>query len=305
MSQFSEWKTKLSSRIRDGRSAILVGLAQPELLKWTEHISQSAATIYDKALDATFLRTHIGGGDHRLFDGGHDLISAWQCIQAVSDTDTRSQEVVEYFTALWKDFTTTNGLPFATIDKASFDAWVDALTNKLPGLDRQYLVDAYSFDVMELVGSALGIVGAVFSLTRKDMERFSELLGSMGITAIASANPLMAIAVIALAGYAYYRKGVAPDLTEATRGAALATVSATIFAVLGMPVLIELVIVMIVSTHLRKQLASKADLVAMFEGNMRYTIERSRPAFQQLQLAVAQLRVLFNDAVLKIPDKPQ
>lgn len=40
----------------DSASAIAAFLALPELLKWSEQVTKSAATIYDKALDAEYLQ---------------------------------------------------------------------------------------------------------------------------------------------------------------------------------------------------------------------------------------------------------
>jgi len=74
-------------------------LAQPELLRWTQSISKSSATIYDRALDANYFATELGGASHRLFDGGHDLLYAWQAVRAASDEDTLAQEVIGYVTA--------------------------------------------------------------------------------------------------------------------------------------------------------------------------------------------------------------
>ena len=34
-------------------------------------MAKGPATIYDRAMDAEYLATHTGGGNHRLFDGGH------------------------------------------------------------------------------------------------------------------------------------------------------------------------------------------------------------------------------------------
>ena len=45
-----------------------------ELSNWlTDHLSDQRATLAGKAMDAEYLRTHIGGGWHRLYDGGHSL----------------------------------------------------------------------------------------------------------------------------------------------------------------------------------------------------------------------------------------
>ena len=57
-------------------------ISQRELLKWTEELTKqitgAKASDYDKALDAVYNQTHIGGGFHRLFDGSHDAMNAWE-----------------------------------------------------------------------------------------------------------------------------------------------------------------------------------------------------------------------------------
>ena len=67
---------------RDQAGIFLAFLHTKDLLKWTESVTDGPGSIYDKAMDAEYIRTHIGGGDHRLFDGGHDLVtwimSTWQ-----------------------------------------------------------------------------------------------------------------------------------------------------------------------------------------------------------------------------------
>lgn len=56
-----------------GLATSLAFLQVPDLLKWTESLTRSAATVYDKAMDAQFIKTGIGGAEHRLFDGGHTI----------------------------------------------------------------------------------------------------------------------------------------------------------------------------------------------------------------------------------------
>jgi hypothetical protein len=61
-------------------------------------------------MDAEYLKSHIAGGCHRLFDHGHDLVSAWEKVRDASDEDSLMQEVMEYSHALWKDFRIFSGL---------------------------------------------------------------------------------------------------------------------------------------------------------------------------------------------------
>ena len=104
-------------------SATFAFLSQDTLLSWWEKLTESSATIYDKALDKEYLETHIGGGDHRLFDGGHDIFSAWDKVRDALPDDSLQQEIVGYVSALWKDVTTIKGLPFTTVSNENFASW--------------------------------------------------------------------------------------------------------------------------------------------------------------------------------------
>ena len=186
-------------------AALFAFLAQDKLLSWLGELTKSSATIYDKALDAEYLKTHIGGGDHRLFDGGHDVIRAWDKVRQAAPDDSFQQEVLGYVSALWKDVTTVKGLPFTTVSKENFASWVEAL-DWIPGVDRKYLYDLCSFDAMEILSTALGAVGVLFALKKEDQKMLAKILGSMSIVSILSANPIMGIFVIGAAGYAFKKK---------------------------------------------------------------------------------------------------
>ena len=54
---------------------------------WLQDIVSGRSTIYDKAMDVTYNATHIGGGDDRLFDGGHSLAGAFQAARDASPDD--------------------------------------------------------------------------------------------------------------------------------------------------------------------------------------------------------------------------
>ncbi len=244
-------------------------LSQADLLKWSESITKSAATVYDKALDAEYLKSHIGGGDHRLFDGGHDIFSAWQRVKDASPNDSLVQEVTGYISALFKDGTTIKGLPFTTLDKGSFQNWVDWVSDLgIPGLKREYLVDLASFDAFEVLASSLGVVGVIFALKKDDEEKLAEILGSMGIVSIISANPIMGMVVVAGGAYAYAKERKKIDKKGLAQGAGLAAMSAAIFGMLGLPILLELVIVMVVSGLVKKHVFNNNELASMLKQHL-------------------------------------
>lgn len=267
-------KKSLIDRVRQGATAaqdnsgaIAAFLSLPELLSWSESVSKSAATVYDKALDATYLRGHLGGGNHRLFDGGHDLVGAWERVRSASELDSFGDEVVGYVQALWKDGTTAKGLPFATWDKADFDKLAESLS-ALPGVSKAWVYDLASYDVFEVLSAGLGAVGILFALQHDDLERLSEVLGSMGVTSIIAANPSMGLTVILTTGYAYWRKegaagGEFLSAPGVAKGATLAGLSATMFAAMGLPVLVELGIVIVATQLTRKHVLENVALHAL------------------------------------------
>ena len=106
---------------------VLPFLSQTDLLGWSKNLTNDMETIYDKAMDAEYIKTHIGGAYHRLFDGGHSPINAWEKVKNASDTDTFSQEVIGYVSGMWKDATTKMGMPFTTFDKSQYDKIVDSI----------------------------------------------------------------------------------------------------------------------------------------------------------------------------------
>lgn len=253
------WTIIESAKSKSGELSAF--LAQPEQYKeWLSELTQSTATHFDKALDETYLREHIGGGNHRLFDGGHDLFNAWGRAKSAAGDDAFSQEVLGYASALWKDLTTVKGLPFATLEKANYDEWADKICGIVPGLSKDYLYDLLSFDALEVFSAALGTVSVIFVLSQDDRRKLSEILAAMGVSAIISANPIMGVITIALTAYAYFVKKRSFDKTAAVKSGTVAAVSAGLFAIMGMPILVELTVVLVLSNLLRKQVLDNESL---------------------------------------------
>jgi hypothetical protein len=154
---------------------------------------------------------------------------------------------------LWKDMTTVRGMPFITMDKSSFDKSAEWVSSTVPGADKNWFYDLLNYDAFEILTSALGSVGAIFLLKKGDKEKLSEILGSMGILSIITANPLMGIMVVFLTAYSFVVKKENIDGEQFIKGAGSSTVSCIIYATLGLPILVELVIVMVVYRLLKGQ----------------------------------------------------
>lgn len=136
--------------------------------------------------------------------------------------------------------------------------------------------------VPELLSAGLGAVGLVFVLQKGDLEQLSELLGSMGITAVLSANPLLGLCVVATTGYSYWQakqagEWLGVDRLAAIRGAALAGSSAAVFSVMAGPVALKLVVAIAVTGAVRK-LTARSSWGSL--AGPALTVAAARPSFR-------------------------
>lgn len=157
------------------------------------------ASLYDKKMDAFYnSNNHVYGGDHRLFDGGHDLLGAWRAAgEAASELgDNFTAQVSGYLTGLWNDMVTPKGLPVVTWDKSTFDEVARTLSQDF-GVSTAWLKDISSFTATETVGAGIAVVSSAMNWREADVERLSQLAGSFGVSTIAAANPFLALVAIA------------------------------------------------------------------------------------------------------------
>ena len=202
---------------------------------------KGSATIYDKAMDAEYIRTHIGGGNHRMFDGGHTIIGAIREVRDASPGDTGVEEAMGFLEAMFKDLTTPKGLPLANWDKGTYDQVAGYLKSNF-NIPKDWFYDINSYDAAEVLGGAIGFAAVALGWNRADTEQFSSLVGGMGLSAILGANPfLLLLTVIALArafhkahhGGEYVK--MADGLLKGGIGSGAALVATSQVAVVGGP----------------------------------------------------------------------
>ena len=242
-------------------------------------MARGPATIYDKALDAGYLATNIGGGNHRLFDGGHTIAGAFKAVQGASNGDSVIQEGFGCVQAMFRDLTTSKGLPLANWDKATYDHAASFLESRFH-VSREWFYDLNSYTAAELVGGSIGILAVVFLWNRADTESFSRMVGSMGVAAVLSANLLLLVITVVALARAFQRArtdGNYGDLVDGSvRGSVVATL--TIFAVaqvttIGGPVGLSFLVGLVVGI-----LASKAVSHVSVADISRVLAERAKAA---------------------------
>ena len=165
---------------------------------------KGSATIYDKAMDAGYLATGIGGGSHRLFDGGHTIAGAVKAVRDASPDDTIIEEAMGFLQSIFRDMTTAKGLPLANWDKETYDQVSGFLQSEFH-IPKSWFYDLNSYGVSELLGSAIAFVAVVLRWKSADTADFSRLVGGMGVPAVASANPLLLIVTIVALAIAFQK----------------------------------------------------------------------------------------------------
>ena len=203
-------------------SILQTSLAIPEasslLNAWLQDIVKGTPTIYDKAMDAAYNSTRIGGGDHRLFDGGHTIAGAFQAVRNTSPDDSIFEEAAGFLQALARDATTPRGLPLVTWDQETFNGLTNALGRV--GIPRAWVVDMVSYDAIELIGASLGFLAIALNWNNDDVEEFSRLVGGMGLAAVVGANPLLLIVTVVALGRAFHTARRTGEWKEFTDGLA-------------------------------------------------------------------------------------
>ena len=200
----------LTSRAAVLGNAVLATNVATRLDQWTRTVFASgAATRYDKALDHFYNTTGKYGGDHRLFDGSHDLVGAWKTIAGAFPDEGWLQRAEGYVSAIWKDMATPRGIPVVTWDKEAFDA-VAGFLNETLGISRDWVKDMATFTATEFVGAVLAALALALSWNKAELRRFSEVVASLGLSALVGASPILVLVTIV---------GLAKCFHEARHGA--------------------------------------------------------------------------------------
>ena len=113
----------VTSTVANVGNTLLATDVAVRLDQWTRSVFASGrASPYDKAMDLAYNTLKQHGGDHRIFDGSHDVVGAWKAIAEAMPDEPWLQRAEGYVSALWKDMVTPSGLPVVTWNREAFDA---------------------------------------------------------------------------------------------------------------------------------------------------------------------------------------
>ncbi len=215
----------------------------------SQTFNEGIPSIYDKAMDAVYNSTNIGGGNlHRLSDNSHTLWGAWDKCKNASEYDSLTEEVLGYWTALGHDMSSTIGLPVFSMSVDNYHNLTDYLSNF--GVSKSYVNDLLHFNTPEILSATIGVFALIFSWNSTDTEKFAQIAGSIGISTLLAANPIGGvISLVGLVRCYQMAKGGNCEI-EALNGIIKGSVKTTLFiatsAIIGGPIWVGFVSAIVV-----------------------------------------------------------
>lgn len=169
------------------------------LERWSADTFNTLSNEYTKIIDGSFAEGLKSGADyvspalHRLVDG-HTLPEAFRRGREAMQNDATIQEVYGTLEALLSDMSSVIGLPVIEFGKEKAEAFRDAFA--AIGVDERRFADFFSYNTVEVVGSAIPALALMFSWNSDDAERFTKIVGALSISTAYAGNPIGAIVVL-------------------------------------------------------------------------------------------------------------
>ena len=175
------------------------------LERWSSEEFNTLSNSFTKALDGSFAAEGLKSGAdyvsptlHRLIEAGHTLPEAFKRGREALNNDTLIQELWGTTEALLSDMSSVVGLPLINISKEAAEEWLEWL--KPLGIDEKRFADFFSYNTVELAGSAIPALALMFSWNSDDTRKFAELVGTLALTTAYAGNPFgLIISLVGLA----------------------------------------------------------------------------------------------------------
>jgi hypothetical protein len=156
-------------------------------------INTPNSTIYDKAIDAVYNNTRIGGSlTHHIVDGHHGFIGALESASSALPNDTLPQEVCGTAVHLYKDLFSKMGLPLTSMTPDEYHGFSGWLSSTY-GVSKSWVADLMQVNGMELFAAALSAAAIYFGVNHIDALQLFEIAGSLAIGGLIAGNPLSII----------------------------------------------------------------------------------------------------------------
>jgi hypothetical protein len=176
-----------------------------------QFLERHRPTEYDRIMDRVYAETHIGGGQHRAFDGSHTFTGSYEKIgQITGDVDA-----YEYLKAHVNELVTPEGIPLFTLDRGELHGLSNEISAALgdhvsPGQIRTFTVDLNGFGAAEVLSATVGVGFMLMAARSGNPSAISRVVSLNLCVGLASANPLQIFAGLVGLGH-----GIAAGKIEA------------------------------------------------------------------------------------------
>lgn len=144
-----------ASLTSEGYAAALNWKNNSELSQWlADNLSKQRSTATSRAMDADYIESHVGGGWHRIYDGGHSISGSWDAVKSVLPDAALAERAGTWANEYWKDLITARGMPIIT-----FDSSTDV---------SEYLKHLDCVNVAQLVGGELSAISIYYNWHKPD-----------------------------------------------------------------------------------------------------------------------------------------
>jgi len=224
-----------------GFEGVLAGETGHKLSKWLAKEFNQDFNEYDKAIDAVYNASHIGGSQyHHLIDGQHDIWGAFEAAKGVHADDSFAEEILGSLEHLARDVTSISGInPFFSLTPDQFSQISEFLSSF--GISKSYFADALMVNGIELLGGAIALCGSVI-LNKKIQQGYSpqilsRLAGGCLLSSVVAANS----ALFPVAAYGMYKAFKQTDcrldtVKAAANGSLVSGSSLMISSLIGGPI---------------------------------------------------------------------
>ncbi|SOC37081.1 hypothetical protein [Ureibacillus acetophenoni] len=178
-----------------------INMGSYSLASWAAEKFNHNFDYYDRAIDAVYNSSHVGGSSyHHLLDGQHSILGAFNAVKDVKADDSFVTEFLQAGEHLLRDTASISGInPFFSLSSEQFNN-LASMVQPL-GISKPFLADALTINAPELLGGVIALLSTIILGKKADLTLISKLSGAYVVSALVSANPLLA--TIAGGGLAY------------------------------------------------------------------------------------------------------
>ncbi len=184
--------------------------------------------VYDKAIDAIYNKTRIGGSIlHHNLDGAHYFSGGMQILRENFPEDSDFHLAIKLSEHYLKDLTTPSGInPFLSPD--DFNALKEFFVRDLH-LSKSFVNDLLNINAIELGAVVLAAYGLSFDLNEKQLDKLGEYISRFSLSGLWAGNPLMIVLSSILIGQSIICLWNGQDIINILEGASRGLVNASSF----------------------------------------------------------------------------